>query len=83
MSDEPRIHVIEWGMMDRTKFLSLTVVNSLLLRSVLYPLVLIKTRLQVQKQNTVYTGSLDAFKKILRTEGFCGLYKGEFHSTIY
>lgn len=63
---------------DRNKFLSLTVVNSFVLRSVLYPLVLVRTRLQVQKQNTVYTGSLDAFKKIIRTEGFCGLYRGEF-----
>lgn len=82
MSDEPKLHVIEWDMMDRNKFLSLTVVNSLFLRSVLYPLVLVKTRLQVQRQNTVYTGSLDAFRKIIRSEGFCGLYKGFWINSI-
>lgn len=82
MSDEPKLNVIEWDMMDRNKFLSLTVVNSLFLRSVLYPLVLVKTRLQVQKQNTVYTGSLDAFKKIIKSEGFCGLYKGFWINSI-
>ncbi|KAG9509559.1 Solute carrier family 25 member 44 [Fragariocoptes setiger] len=82
MSDEPRLNTIEWDMMDRNRFLSLTVVNSLFLRSVLYPLVLVKTRLQVQKQNTVYTGAYDAFKKIIRTEGFCGLYKGFWINSI-
>jgi len=82
MSDEPKFHVIEWDMMDRNKFLSLSVVNSLFLRSVQYPLVLVRTRLQVQRQNTVYKGSLDAFRKIIRTEGFCGLYKGKFRETI-
>lgn len=69
-------------MMDRNKFLSLTVVNSLFLRSVLYPLVLVKTRLQVQRQNTVYSGSLDAFKKIIRSEGVCGLYRGFWINSI-
>lgn len=70
----PKICSFEYQ--DRKKFLSLTVVNSLFMRSVLYPLVLVKTRLQVQKQNTVYSGTSDAFRKIIRTEGFCGLYKG-------
>lgn len=77
MSDEPKLQIIEWDMMDRNKFLSLTVVNSMFLRGFLYPLVLVKTRLQVQRQRSVYSGTLDAFKKIIRTEGFCGLYKGK------
>jgi len=71
------------NLQDRNKFLSLTVVNSWFLRTVLYPFVLVKTRLQIQRQNTVYSGSLDAFKKIIRTEGFCGLYKGMFSDICY
>lgn len=76
MSDEPKIPIIEWGMMDKHKFFPLTVVNSFFSRSLLYPFVLVKTRLQIQKQNTVYNGMSDAFKKIIKSEGFCGLYKG-------
>lgn len=80
MSDEPKLHDIEWDMMNKRKFVSFSVVNALMLRSALYPLVLVRTRLQVQKQNTVYTGSLDAFRKIIRTEGFSGLYRGKLQS---
>lgn len=82
MSEEHKLHTIEWDMMDRNKFLSLTVVNSFFLRTVIYPLVLVKTRLQVQKQNSVYSGSLDAFKKILKSEGPLGLYKGFWVNSI-
>lgn len=39
-------------------------------------------RLQVQKQNNVYSGSLDAFRKIIKSEGFCGLYKGFWINSI-
>lgn len=39
-------------------------------------------RLQVQKQNNVYSGSLDAFRKIIRSEGYCGLYKGFWVNSI-
>lgn len=56
--------------MDKSRFLSLSVLNSVALRTVLYPLTVIKTRLQVQKgKNPVYTGTLDAFVKIIRNEG--------------
>lgn len=76
MSEDQKLFLIEWDMMDRNRFLSFSVVNSFAGRGLQYPLVLIKTRLQVQHRNTMYSGALDAFKKILRTEGFCGLYKG-------
>ena len=35
-----------------------------------------RTRLQVQYKNDVYSGTFDAFKKILKTEGVGGLYRG-------
>ena len=38
---------IEWDMMDRNRFFGFSVVNSVALRVVLYPLIVVKTRLQV------------------------------------
>jgi solute carrier family 25, member 44 len=36
----------------------------------------VRTRLQVQKGNTFYSGTLNAFRTIIRLEGFSALYKG-------
>lgn len=41
-----------------------------------YPIDLVKTRMQAQKHKALYDNSLDCFKKILRNEGFKGLYSG-------
>lgn len=94
----PILTPIEWEMMDKHRFFSFSVVNSVALRTVLYPLTVIKTRLQVRKcmsscdhvvltrrivwkqvqrlNNPVYSGTFDAFVKIVKNEGFRGLYKG-------
>jgi hypothetical protein len=45
-------------------------------RVVLYPTQLVKTRLQVQHRNSLYNGTLDAFRKVIRFEGPRALYKG-------
>lgn len=50
------IKTIEWDMMDKSKFFPLSMLSSFSVRCALYPLTLIKTRLQVQKRNEVYTG---------------------------
>lgn len=47
---------IEWDMMDKTKFLPLSMLSSFCVRCSLYPLSLIKTRLQIQKHGEVYKG---------------------------
>ncbi|KAI8322390.1 mitochondrial carrier [Martensiomyces pterosporus] len=48
--------------------------------SIIYPLDMVKTRLQNQKPNAhgklPYSGGLDCFKSILRHEGVRGLYRG-------
>jgi len=56
--EEPKdfIKTIEWDMMDKSKFFPLSMLSSFSVRCALYPLTLIKTRLQVQKRNEVYTG---------------------------
>lgn len=46
-------------------------------RTALFPLQVIKTRMQYQNQKTAeYKGVLDAFRKIFRNEGLGGFFKG-------
>lgn len=80
--EPPRILTIEWEMMDKSRFFSLSMVNSFALRGLLYPFTVIKTRLQIQRQNALYKGTFDAFIKILKYEGICGLYRGFWINTI-
>ena len=70
-------------MMDKKKYLPGVAVSGFFVRTVLYPNTLIKTRLQVQKQKSLYNGTFDAFRKILRYEGFRGLYRGFWISSWY
>jgi len=43
-----------------------------------YPIDLVKTRMQNQRNNSIrlYNSSFDCFKKVISTEGFLGLYRG-------
>lgn len=50
------VRTIEWDMMDKTKFFPLSMLSSFCVRASLYPLTLIKTRLQVQKHGQMYSG---------------------------
>lgn len=70
------IRVIELHMMDKRRYFPLTLVSGMFVRSSLYPFMLIKTRLQIQRGNTVYKGTFDALFKIGATEGVSGLYRG-------
>lgn len=80
--DNKIIRNIEWDMMDKTKFFPLSMLSSFSVRCALYPLTLIKTRLQIQKHNDLYTGMFDAYGKIYRYEGFSGLYRGFWVSSV-
>ena len=81
-SDEVFIKTVEWDMLDKSKFVPMSMASSFTVRCFLYPLTLIRTRLQVQRGNEVYKGTWDAGKKILKTEGFKGLYRGFFVSAF-
>ena len=63
-------------MLDKTKYFPLVALSGIMVRSVVYPLTLIKTRMQIQKSRNLYTGTIPAAKQILRQEGFKGLYSG-------
>lgn len=69
-------------MLDKTKFFPLSMLSSFSVRCSLYPLTLIKTRLQLQKHDQVYGGLIDAFSKIYKSEGIGGLYRGFWVSSV-
>jgi len=70
------ITTIEWEMLDKRRFYPLSMMSSFTVRCFLYPLTLIRTRLQVQHQNAIYKGTFDAFRQISTNEGYRGLYRG-------
>lgn len=76
------IKTIEWDMMDKRKFFPLSMLSSFSVRCCFYPLTLIKTQLQVQFKNDVYSGMFDAAYKIYKAEGARGLYKGFWISSV-
>lgn len=80
--DSRSLQVIEWHMLDKRKFYPLSLACSICVRGALYPLTVVKTRLQIQKQATLYTGTVDAFRKIFASEGISGLYKGYWVNTM-
>ena len=80
--DEALIKTVEWNMLDKSKFVPMSMASSFTVRCFLYPLTLIRTRLQVQRGNEVYKGTFDAGKKIFHSEGFRGLYRGFFVSAF-
>lgn len=76
------IQVIELHMVEKSKYFPLTALSGFVIRGVLYPFSLIKTRLQVQRHNALYKGTWDAFKKIAHADGMRGLYKGFWISNL-
>ena len=78
----PFIKTVEWEMLDKRKFFPMSMMSSFTVRCFLYPLTLIRTRLQVQKGKEMYSGTYDAGRKILQNEGIRGLYRGFFVSAF-
>lgn len=57
-------------------FYPLALTSTWTVRTVLYPLAVLRARLQLQKQKTVYRNTWHAFKSIAKYEGVQGLYRG-------
>uniref|UniRef100_A0A8C6T502 Solute carrier family 25 member 44b n=1 Tax=Neogobius melanostomus TaxID=47308 RepID=A0A8C6T502_9GOBI len=76
MHQKGNIQIIEWEDLDKRKFYSFGVFMTMTIRAAVYPAMLIRTRLQVQRGRSMYSGTVDAFVKILRSEGVRGLYRG-------
>ena len=79
--ERPAAQHIEWHELDKRKFYIIGPSLFFFVRIVVYPPVLIKTRLQLQKNKSLYNGTFDAAKKIFRSEGVRGFYKGFLTST--
>lgn len=82
MQQKRNIQIIEWEDLDKRKFYSFGVFMTMTIRATVYPAMLIRTRLQVQKGKSLYSGTYDAFRKILRAEGVRGLYRGFMVNTF-
>nr|XP_057901889.1 solute carrier family 25 member 44-like [Doryrhamphus excisus] len=82
MQQKRNIQIIEWEDLDKRKFYSFGVFITLSIRATVYPATLIRTRLQVQRGKSLYSGTFDAFVKILRAEGVRGLYRGFMVNTF-
>jgi len=76
------IRTVEWEMLDKSKFFPMSMASSFTVRCALYPLTLIRTRLQIQFRSNEYKGTFDCGRKILQTEGVRGLYRGFFVSAF-
>ena len=50
MDTQPYIRTIEWEMLDKRKFIPMSIASSFSIRCLLYPFTVIKTRLQVSAQ---------------------------------
>ncbi|XP_059498932.1 solute carrier family 25 member 44-like [Stegostoma tigrinum] len=82
MDDKRKIPIIEWQDLDKRKFYVFGVLMTMAIRVSVYPFTLIRTRLQVQRGKSLYTGTFDAFAKIVRAEGVSGLYRGFLVNTF-
>lgn len=74
--------MIEWHHLDKRKFFVLGPCIFVFVRGLVYPFNLVKTRLFMQEKKSIYTGSLDAIRKIVKYEGVRGLYRGYFASLL-
>jgi solute carrier family 25 protein 44 len=76
-SDEPRLkYDIEWAMLDKSRYIPLSLLSTFVVRSLLYPFTLVRTRLQVQIQSSIYKGTWHALTTTVRYDGIRSLYKG-------
>ncbi|KNC49167.1 solute carrier family 25 member 44 [Thecamonas trahens ATCC 50062] len=65
-----------WDDLDKAKLFGYSVVVFAALRAAVYPLFLLKTRLQAQQQQRAYSGVVSGVRAIVASEGVAGLYKG-------
>lgn len=70
------LRVIEWRHLDKNSLSTYIFTSSCSIRFLIYPFNFVKSRLQLQKQNSVYRGMRHALVHIARSEGLRGLYKG-------
>ncbi|VDO90592.1 unnamed protein product, partial [Haemonchus placei] len=73
---QDRLLVIQWEHLNLWRFYPLALASSWSIRCFLYPMSVVKSRLQLQKQNNMYRGMRHAFTEIVKVEGVGALYRG-------
>lgn len=68
--------VIELSMLKKHMFFPLSGLGNFTAQTLLYPFVLLRTRLQLQEGAQVYRGLVHAISSVVKEEGFRGLYSG-------
>ena len=76
------VQIIELNMMDKRLYFPLAAMSGFSVRTVIYPVTLVRTRLQIQKKRNVYLNTHDAFRKIVRRAGVRGLYDGFLFNNV-
>ncbi|XP_039271931.2 solute carrier family 25 member 44-like [Styela clava] len=76
MKEGKNIRIIEWHDMDKKRFYCYGLMLGVSMRTLIYPMNLVKTRLQAQEGTSAYRGTYDAISKIGKHEGFRGFYRG-------
>jgi hypothetical protein len=67
---------LEWAHLDKRKFVVYNCGLFFVIRALLYPANVVKTRFQVQKKNTLYRSATQTLLHTLRTGGVSALYAG-------
>ena len=70
---QPHITTIEWEMLDKRRFYPLSMMSSFTVRCFLYPLTLIRTRLQVLFMSLCTSSTMLYFRSSTRTRCIRGL----------
>jgi solute carrier family 25 protein 44 len=79
METSPDLQVVDirWDNLDITKFLALSVTCNVMIKTLVYPTIVAKTRIQVEStKNGAYQSSWRMLRTIGATEGIRGLYRG-------
>lgn len=71
-----KVKIIGWSQLEKKKYFLFLNVYMLGTNAVMFPVDLIKTRLQIQRTKSLYKNTVDAVYKTVKHEGFLGLYKG-------
>ncbi|CAJ0592600.1 unnamed protein product [Cylicocyclus nassatus] len=76
LTTSDKLLVVRWEHLNLWRFYPLALASSWSIRCFLYPMSVVKSRLQLQRQNNVYRNMRHAFAEILKTEGPGALYRG-------
>ena len=70
------IRIIEWDMLNKPRYVGTQLCMVLGMRLTFHPFLVIQNRISLRHQKSGNSGIIDAFRKVVTTEGFGALYRG-------